>query len=57
LSGTLDYCPFAQNSLAGTCPRVIADGEPCDLNDPTTACDTFAGCQNGTCTLTDVLCK
>jgi hypothetical protein len=38
--------------VAGTCPSVIADGQPCpDVTDPTTTCDTLASCIGGTCVL------
>jgi hypothetical protein len=36
---------------AGTCPTVIADGQPCMLADPAQTCDTFAQCVNLTCQL------
>jgi hypothetical protein len=54
--GALNDCPFQGSTLLGTCPTVIADGEPCDPNDATTTCDTFASCLNGTCTLAQVVC-
>jgi hypothetical protein len=43
----------------GTCPAVIADGQPCDPNSETTTCDTLATCLNGTCVLaqSDSLCR
>jgi hypothetical protein len=34
---------------SGTCPPVVADGQPC--NDATGTCDTFANCNHGVCTL------
>jgi hypothetical protein len=36
--------------LAGTCPPVVADGEPCTV---TSTCDSFAQCFQGTCKLID----
>lgn len=56
LVGALDYCPFGATPQ-GTCPSVIADGQPCDANDVTTTCDTFAACLDGRCGLKDVVCK
>jgi len=41
--------------LEGTCPAVVADGDPCTV---TSTCDSFAQCFQGTCTLIDgVACK
>jgi hypothetical protein len=38
-------------STANTCQTLVADGQPCNPNDPyaTTTCDTFSQCVNGTC--------
>jgi hypothetical protein len=41
-----------------TCPRVIADGDPCALSDALTTCDTFSQCFQGACALMDsVVCR
>jgi hypothetical protein len=41
--------------LEGTCPAVVADGEPCTV---TSTCDPFAQCFQGVCTLIDgVTCR
>jgi hypothetical protein len=37
------------NGANGTCPTVIADGQPCSTTDFTQTCDTFSDCY-GTCT-------
>jgi hypothetical protein len=33
----------------GTCPRVLADGVPCDPSSAKTTCDFFAECKDGKC--------
>lgn len=33
----------------GTCPKVLADGAPCDPSSATTTCDFFAECKDGKC--------
>jgi hypothetical protein len=40
-------CPV-NGAASSTCPTVIADGQPCNANDQTQTCDTFATCI-GTC--------
>lgn len=35
----------------GTCPTVIADGQPCDPASASTTCDLLASCVGGKCTL------
>jgi hypothetical protein len=37
------------DTSTGSCPAVVADGAACDPTDPTTLCDTYATCFNGTC--------
>lgn len=49
-------CPFNGTTAAGTCPTVIPDGQPCNANDPTQTCDTFASCIGGTCVLGEPTC-
>jgi hypothetical protein len=45
-------CPSTGSTVGGTCPTVIADGQPCNESDSTTStCDTFANCEGGTCVL------
>jgi hypothetical protein len=39
----------------GRCPMLIANGQPCDVNSATTACDDFSRCLNGTCQVVDTL--
>jgi hypothetical protein len=47
------HCPNG-----GTCPRVVADGDPCDPADETATCDTFSRCTNGVCAVHDLpVCK
>ncbi len=41
----------SQAETAGTCPAVIADGQPCDSMDNTKTCDTIAVCAGGKCEL------
>jgi hypothetical protein len=43
-------CNPAGNGPNGTCPTVIADGQPCSPNDPSQTCDTESAC-DGTCQL------
>jgi hypothetical protein len=43
-------------STTGTCPTVIADGQPCNEADQSQTCDTLASCQQGTCTLGNPAC-
>jgi hypothetical protein len=45
--------PADGGPLAGTCPGIIADGEPCDRDDPSTTCDAFSECFEGKCALVD----
>ncbi|MEO6418094.1 MAG: hypothetical protein ABIP39_01705 [Polyangiaceae bacterium] len=33
----------------GTCPKVLADGDPCEPSSGTTTCDFFAECKDGKC--------
>jgi hypothetical protein len=42
------FCPLNGNATSGTCPTVIADGQPCSMTDPTQTCDTLSECY-GTC--------
>jgi hypothetical protein len=45
-------------SPPGTCPTVIPDRQPCDINDALTTCDTFSECFQGICALHgSVLCQ
>jgi hypothetical protein len=44
-------CPATGTTTSGTCPTVIADGQPCSEGDSTTTCDTFATCTGGVCVL------
>jgi hypothetical protein len=37
----------------GTCPNIIADGQPCVASDTTAVCDVFASCWDGTCQIPD----
>jgi hypothetical protein len=43
----------------GTCPTVIADGQPCDGSSAAATCDTYAACIGGICQATPsaTLCK
>jgi hypothetical protein len=55
-------CPIADDGTnadpTGTCPTIIADGQPCDAASTTTAqCDTFAICTNGKCALGPATCN
>jgi hypothetical protein len=43
------YCNFNETTGEGTCPEVMVDGQPCDPNDVSRTCDTFASCTNGKC--------
>jgi hypothetical protein len=48
-------CPYDSTAqmVNGTCPTVIADGQPCtEDGSSTSTCDTFAECLGGTCLLT-----
>lgn len=42
-------CPFTNGVTGGTCPAVIADGQPCVATSTDTTCDTYASCENDTC--------
>jgi hypothetical protein len=44
-------CTTTGNTDSGTCPTVIPDGQPCNPEDSTTTCDTFAQCTQGKCVL------
>jgi len=44
-------CSSGGGTAGGTCPTVIADGQPCNLNDSSSTCDTVASCEGGTCVL------
>jgi hypothetical protein len=44
-------CLVGACGLDGHCPRVLADGAPCEPSDTTATCDTFARCTRGTCRL------
>ena len=47
-------CPITHvppGTGAWFCPKVIADGQPCDKTDSKTTCDFDAECINGTCVL------
>ena len=45
-------CPTASNGVVGgTCPTVIADGQPCVSQTSSATCDTFAQCFDGVCHL------
>jgi hypothetical protein len=51
-------CAISGSGISGTCPTVIADGQPCTLGDPTTTCDTESECANGVCAgLDSMICK
>ena len=54
-------CPIDQTDTAtdptGTCPTIIADGQPCDPASTSAQCDAFAACVGGTCTLLPATCK
>jgi hypothetical protein len=41
----------ASEDTQGTCPLVIADGEPCGASNSDPICDVYAECVNGTCIL------
>ena len=53
--GNLLNAPFPIDGglSTGTCPTVIADGQPCTVRDQRATCDTFSECFQGTCTLLD----
>jgi hypothetical protein len=44
-------CPPNNNGVGGTCPKVIADGKPCNPTDASATCDTFSQCLGGKCHL------
>lgn len=55
-------CPLPQDGSGGadptgTCPTIIADGQPCDPASTTAQCDAFASCIGGKCTLVAAACK
>jgi hypothetical protein len=53
-------CPFdtMTGKTAGTCPKVLNDGQACDPTDTTETCDVGASCIGGKCVLEDsVVCK
>jgi hypothetical protein len=56
LVGDLGACPVSSSTSQGTCPAIIADGQPCDPSDYAASCDTFATCFGGTCALTPAAC-
>jgi hypothetical protein len=50
----LGGCTFPESrALKGTCPTIIADGEPCVLADTTRICDEGAACKDGRCVVFD----
>jgi hypothetical protein len=56
-ASTLD-CPITDlQTMTGTCPTVLADGQPCDPKDKTTSCDLFASCRLGVCTFMPAICQ
>jgi hypothetical protein len=52
--GDLARCVVGACSSAGTCPAVVADGQPCPTDDGHT-CDSLSLCVNGKCTLEDTV--
>ena len=44
-------------TLSGTCPTIIADGQPCTGSSRTSQCDDFASCIEGKCVFVPAACK
>ena len=57
--GVVVYCERgACDTSTGLCPAVLPDGAACDPTDPSTQCDTYATCFEGTCQIVDpTLCR
>ncbi len=49
-------CNFVPNTLGGTCPAVVPDGQACPV-DATKTCDFLSACVNGVCTFGTPVCK
>lgn len=52
--GDLARCLVGVCSSAGTCPAVVADGQPCPTDDAHT-CDSLSLCVDGACALEDTV--
>ena len=46
-------CDIAADASEGTCPKVIADGQPCTPDTAGETCDAFARCADGICQIPD----